>query len=106
MQQTTVPESGADVAKLRGQVSVAPPKPRLSVVHARTLYRPVPPVGCDDDGYPFSDSSAVESPRHFDARTHLVEVVRVRYADRSDVIAEADLGFYFERGNRSALVCY
>ena len=104
MQQTTVLGGDADVAELGGQLSVAPAELRLSVVHAGALYRPVPPVDCDDDGYPFSDGSFVESPRHFDARTHLVEVVRVRYADRQDVIAEADLGFYFERGNRSALV--
>ena len=102
MKQTTVP---GGVARVRGRVSdAALPEPPLSVVHARALYRPVPPVDCDADGYPFSDGSAVESPRHYDARTHLVEVVRVRYADRRDVIAEADLGFYFERGNRSALV--
>ena len=105
MKQTTVPKGEADRVKVRGGAShAALREPPLSVVHARALYHPVPPVGCDDDGYPFEDSSVVESTRHFDARIHLVEVVRARYADRGDVIAEADLGFYFERGNRSALV--
>ncbi|MDE0420988.1 MAG: Uma2 family endonuclease [Gammaproteobacteria bacterium] len=73
-------------------------------MHARALYRPVPPVDCDDDGYPFKDSARVESTRHFDARAHLVHVVRVRYAERKDVFAAADMGLYFERGNRRALV--
>ncbi|MDE0190914.1 MAG: Uma2 family endonuclease [Gammaproteobacteria bacterium] len=105
MKQTTVPEGEADPVEGRGRVSGAVLRePPLSVVHARALYHPVPPVERDDDGYPFHDGSTVESTRHFDARIHLVEVVRARYADREDVIAEADLGFYFERGNRSALV--
>ena len=78
--------------------------PSLSEIHARALYRPVPPVDRDDDGYPYSDSSAVESHNHERARTHLVEVVRARFADRSDVYAASDLGLYFERGNRKALV--
>ena len=76
----------------------------LSAVHAKALYRPVPPVDYDDDGYPYSDSAPVESTRHYDARAHLVDVVRVRYADRDDVFAAAELGLYFERGNRRALV--
>ena len=73
-------------------------------MHARALYRPVPPVDCDDDGYPYNDSAAVESMRHFDARAHLVHIVRARYAERKDVFAAADMGVYFERGNRRALV--
>ena len=28
----------------------------LAVVHAAALYRPIPPVECDEDGYPFSDA--------------------------------------------------
>ena len=83
-----------------------PPHSRspLSVVHAEALYKPVSPVDRDDDGYPYSDSSAVESTDHWDARTYLVQAVRSRFLDRDDVFAAADLGFYFERGNRSALV--
>ena len=93
-------------------VATAPPRarpdqgqrPPLSVVHARALYRPVPPLDFDDDGYPFGDSSHVESQRHFDARAHFVAALRARFADRDDVFAAADMGLYFERGNRRALV--
>ena len=76
----------------------------LSVVHAKALYRPVPPFDCDDDGYPYSDSSAVESIDHSDAREYLQHVVRARFRDRDDVLAVTDLGFYFERGNPRAVV--
>ena len=89
--------------------SARPPAPKvhsppLSEVHARALYRPVPPVDRDDDGYPYSDSLPVESQNHERARAHLVDVVRARFAGRSDVFAASELGFYFERGNRKALV--
>ena len=102
------------IAPIEGDVEVAPPPAptpaarqpgrRLSVAHARALYRPVQPVDADDDGYPYSDSSIVESQHHQRARTHLVEVVRARFADRVDVYAASELGLYFERGNRKALV--
>ena len=76
----------------------------LSEIHARALYRPVAPVDVDDDGFPYSDGSPVESQDHDKARAHLVAVVRARFADRPDVYAASNLGFYFERGNRRALV--
>ncbi|MYA16849.1 MAG: Uma2 family endonuclease [Gammaproteobacteria bacterium] len=105
MQHPTSPTGrvGGAAATARTGAAIAP-RPPLSVVHARALYRAVPPVECDDDGYPFKDSARVESTRHFDARAHLVHVVRVRYAERKDVFAAADMGLYFERGNRRALV--
>lgn len=78
--------------------------PPLSEIHVRALYRPVPPVDLDDDGYPYSDSLPVESRKHERARAHLVDVVQARFADRADVFAASELGFYFERGNRKALV--
>ena len=78
--------------------------PLLSEIHSRALYRPVPPVELDDDGYPYSDSLPVESHRHERARAHLVDVVQARFAGRADVFAASELGFYFERGNRKALV--
>lgn len=89
--------------------SARPPAPKvhsppLSEIHARALYRPVPPVELDDDGYPYSDSLPVESRKHERARAHLVDVVQARFAGRSDVFAASELGFYFERGNRKALV--
>ena len=78
--------------------------PPLSAIHARALYRPVAPVEVDDDGFPYSDGSLVESQNHEKARAHLVAVVRARFADRTDVYAASELGFYFEQGNRRALV--
>lgn len=102
------------IAPIEGDVEAAPPpapapttrepRRRLSVAHARALYRPVPPVDADDDGYPYSDSSIVESQHHERARAHLVAAVRARFADRADVYAASELGVYFERGNRKALV--
>jgi len=68
------------------------------------LYCPVAPVEVDDAGYPYSDGSLVESQDHEKARAHLVAVVRARFADRPDVYAASELGFYFELGNRHALV--
>ena len=103
MPSTTPPAGPVDVPT---PPRTAPPhtRPPLSVVHAKALYKPVPPVDCDDDGYPYCDGSAVESTDHWDSRTHVVQVVQSRYLDRDDVFAACDLGFYFERGNRSAVV--
>ena len=44
--------------------------PRLSVVHAEALYRPVPPVGLDDDGFVFEDGRVSESTRHGESRAY------------------------------------
>lgn len=80
------------------------PAQPLSVVHAAALYQPVPPVGCDDDGYPSDDSAAVDNSDHNIVSGYIKYVVAARYGDRHDVFADADLGLYFEQGNRSALV--
>lgn len=103
MPNTTPPAGAVDIPIPQHP---APPhtRPPLSVVHAKALYKPVPPVDRDDDGYPYCDGSAVESTDHWDSRTHVVQVVQSRYVDRDDVFAACDLGFYFERGNRSAVV--
>ena len=105
MPSTTPSPSG------RGDATPAAPShvratrsPPLSAIHARALYRPVAPVEVDDDGFPYSDGSLVESQDHEKARAHLVAVVRARFADRPDVYAASELGFYFEQGNRKALV--
>ena len=81
-----------------------PPAEPLSVVHAAALYRPVPPVGCDDDGYPYEDSAMVDNSDHNNVSGYIKYAVRERYASRADVFVDADLGLYFEQGNRSALV--
>lgn len=77
----------------------------LAVIHAAALYRPVPPVACDDDGYPHDDSAPVENNYHGQLRDYLGSTMRARYRDRDDVYPAANLGLYFEKGNRAAVVC-
>ena len=78
--------------------------PSLARLHSRALYRPVPPVECDDDGYPFQDGKPVESTLHDELRSYAAGALRARYAARDDVFVAADLGLLFERGNRKALL--
>ena len=83
--------------------SVAPP-PSLAVRHARVLYRPVPPVGYDDEGHPESDSKPSDSDTHFDIRTYAVSVLEIHYAARPDFYAASNMGLLFERGNPAAVM--
>ena len=83
--------------------SVAPP-PSLAVRHTRALYRPVPPVGYDDEGHPESDSAAVESVTHEDIRAYAVRALRIRFAAHPGFFAASDLGLLFERGNPAAVM--
>ena len=80
------------------------PQQSLAVRHARALYRPVPPVGYDDEGHPESDSAAVESVTHDDIRAYAVRALRVRYMERPGFFAGSDLGLLFERGNPAAVM--
>ncbi|MDE0421710.1 MAG: Uma2 family endonuclease [Gammaproteobacteria bacterium] len=79
-------------------------EPSLARRHSRALYRPVPPVECDDDGYPFRDGAPVESTLHEELRTYASSALKARYAARDDVFVAAELGLFFERGNRKALL--
>ena len=85
-------------------IAVARPQTSLAVRHARVLYRPVPPVACDDDGYPETDGAPVESTIHEKLRRYAIDALRVHFAARAGFFVAADLGLFFERGNRSALV--
>ena len=76
----------------------------IARVHARALYRPVPPVGFDDDGYPCEDDKPVESTVHDELCAYAKAALRVRYAARREVLVASNLGVFFERGNRSALL--
>lgn len=76
----------------------------LARLHSRALYRPVPPVECDDDGYPYRDGRPVESTLHDDLRIYAKGALRERYAERADVFVASDLGLFFERGDRRALL--
>lgn len=80
------------------------PAEPLSIIHAAALYQPVPPVGCDDDGYPYEDSATVDNSDHNIVSGYIKYVLMERYSSRTDMFVDADLGLYFEQGNRSALV--
>ena len=88
--------------------ALAPPPavvpPSLAARHARALYRPVPPVGYDDEGHPESDSAAVESDTHEDIRAYAVRALRIHYAARPGFYAASDMGLLFERGNPAAVM--
>ena len=81
----------------------APPR-SLAMRHARALYRPVPPVGYDDEGHPEHDSRAVESVTHEDIRAYAVRALRIRFAAHPGFFAASDLGLLFERGNPAAVM--
>ena len=83
--------------------SGAPP-PSLAIRHARALYRPVPPVGRDDEGHPESDSATVESDTHEDIRAYAVRALRIRHAAHPGFYAASDMGLLFERGNPAAVM--
>ena len=99
---TTHPNTPSTHVRHGGPARGASAEP-LSVVHAAALYQPVPPVGCDDDGYPYEDSRAVDNSDHNIVSGYIKYVVLERYSNRTDVFADADLGLYFEQGNRAAL---
>lgn len=97
MPETLSPQSGTASRSAGPQCS-------LAAVHATALYRPVPPVACDDEGYVHDDSAPVENDYHDRLRAYLGSTMRARYRDRDDVYAATDLGLYFEEGNRRAVV--
>ena len=53
---------------------------------------------------PETDSAAVESTIHEKLRSYAIGALRVHYAARAEFFVAADLGLFFERGDRSALV--
>ena len=77
------------------------PRPPLSVVHAGALYRPVPPVEFDDDGYPGPDGRMSESTTHDEWLSYGATVARDMLPD---ALVGADLAFLFEKGNPTAVV--
>ena len=77
-------------------------KPPLSVVYADALYRPVPPVEYDDEGYPGADSRVSESTRHAEASNYAFDALRVWFRDRPGTLVANDLVMLFEEGNPGA----
>ena len=76
----------------------------LAARYADVLYRPVPPVDVDDDGYPFQDSKMSEGTKHSVVADYFATVLRARYRQQPDVCVGSDLSVFFERGNRAALL--
>ena len=72
------------------------------MVHADALYRPVPPVEYDDEGYPGPDSRVSESTRHAEASNYAFDALRVWFLDRPDTLVANDLVMLFEEGNPKA----
>ena len=103
MQPRTQPAEPS-VAKTPPKPSSSPRsrEPPLSVIHADALYRPVPPVEYDDEGYPGPDSRVSESTRHAEAANYAFDALRVWFRDRPDTLVANDLVMLFEEGNPKA----
>ena len=84
------------------------PRPRqkpLSEIHAEALYKPVPPVSYDDDGYPDSDNRMAENDQHVDWAMYGVQAARWLLSDTPDAAVSSDLAVFFEQGNPRAVLC-
>ena len=97
--QTMSPTDRTRTGKRRGE-----PHLPLSVIHAEALYRPRPPVGYDDEGYPFEDSKLSESTEHDDVLSHFRNAAVALMLDQPDAMVQRNLLILFEEGNRSAAV--
>ena len=77
----------------------------LSVIHARALYEPVPPVEYDEDGYPYSDGHfEMEGDFHSGPLRAVQDALRAIFDGRDDMYFASDMGLFFEKGNRRAVV--
>ena len=63
MQRSSSPASPRVHVRGPSQQPIAPSR-RLSIVHADALYRLIPPVEFDDEGYPYRDGKLPESTKH------------------------------------------
>ncbi|MYF27637.1 MAG: Uma2 family endonuclease [Gammaproteobacteria bacterium] len=78
------------------------PSTPLSVIYADALYRPVPPVEYDDEGYPGPDGRVSESTRHAEASNYCFDALRVWFRDQPGTLVANDLVMLFEKGNPKA----
>ena len=85
-------------------VGVTRRHPPLSVIHAEALYRPVPPVSVDEDGYICGDNRMSESTRHERWLSYGIYAGRSLLAHLPNALVAGDLAFLFEEGNRSAVL--
>ncbi len=80
-------------------------RPSLAKIHARALYRFVPPVAFDDDGYPCEDSSMPTAGfNHEDVRIDMRQAIKTRLSHRDGVIVAGNVPVLFEEGNPRAAV--
>ncbi len=85
-------------------VSVERSVQRLSVIHAEALYRPVPPVDLDDDGFVYQDGRVSESTRHGESLAYGLFAAKSLVAHLPDALVASDLAFLFERDNPRAVL--
>ncbi len=78
--------------------------PPLSAIHAEALWRPLPPVAYDDDGYPFESRNVSESTTHDDILNYFRNAALALLADRPDAMVQQNLLILFEEGNPTAAV--
>ena len=78
--------------------------PPLSAIHAEALWRPLPPVAYDDDGYPFESRNVSESTTHDDILSYFRNAALALLADRPDAMVQQNLLILFEEGNPTAAV--
>ena len=82
----------------------SPVRASLAAQHPDALYQFVPPVACDEDGYPYEDSAVSEGDRHFRLMCDLRQAAEVRFEQSPAVVIRSDMALYFEEGNRAGVV--
>lgn len=82
----------------------SPIRASLAAQHPDALYQFVPPVACDEDGYPYQDNAVSEGDRHFRLMCDLRQAAEVRFEQSPAVVIRSDMALYFEEGNRAAVV--
>lgn len=103
MAETSFP--GGATAVERTVPSTSGSETPLSVIHARALYEPVPPVEYDKDGYPYSDGHfEMEGDFHSGPLRALLDALRAVFDGRDNMYFASDMGLFFEKGNRRAVV--
>ena len=102
MQPKPIPTS-KHVADGRAKRSTTSRLP-LSVIHAAALYKPVPPVDLDDEGYICRDGRVSESTRHGRWLNYAVNAVGVLLDHMPNALIAYDLAVLFEKGNPRAVV--
>ena len=86
------------------QGSLAPVRATLAAQHPNALYQFVPPVVCDEEGYPYEDSAVSEGDHHFRLMCDLRQAAEVRFEQSPAVVIRSDMALYFEEGNRAGVV--